>query len=365
MGFGIVSRGSAGPGLELMSVAQAPGGPPADGADRRPSIIDVARVAGVSRQTVSNVLNGRKAYYSDETHARVTAAMEELSYRPSRAAQFMRSQRTMQIGYHLFGEQLEQVNGFTLSFLQALVKAAAREGYHIVVFTHHDDDPLQVFRDLIARRGVDAFIVSESRVDDPRARLLAEKGVPFASFGRLAPGLPQQWVDVDNVAGILELVEYLVAAGHREYAFVGADGGEYWKQERREGFTAGLARHGLRVPDDLVFHGSGSRLRDRIRALLTRADRPSAIVTSSDAVAAVVVNVCNALGLRVGADIAVAGFDGGAIGLLTEPTLTSVRIPVEKVAAELIARCLAEMRAGPTGRPGVLVPTEIVRGGSA
>jgi DNA-binding LacI/PurR family transcriptional regulator len=335
------------------------------GVERRPSIIDVARVAGVSRQTVSNVLNGRKAYFSDETHARVTAAMETLSYRPSRAAQFMRSQRTMQIGYHLFGEQLEEVNGFTLSFLQALVKAAAHVGYHIVVFTHRDDDPLQVFRDLVARRGVDAFILSESRVDDPRARLLAGLGVPFVSFGRLAPDLPQQWVDVDNVAGILALVDYLVAAGHREYAYVGAGGGEYWKRERLDGFRAGLANNGLSVADDAIVHGAGGELRDLVRDLLSREGRPAAIVTSSDAVAAVVVNVCNAVGLRVGVDIAVAGFDGGAIGLLTEPTLTSVRIPVDKIAAELVARCQAELQAGPTGRPGVLVPTEIIRGGSA
>ncbi|MCW6003302.1 LacI family transcriptional regulator [Micromonospora sp. CPCC 205371] len=333
--------------------------------ERRPSIIDVARLAGVSRQTVSNVLNGRKAYFSDDTHARVTAAMEALSYRPSRAAQSMRSRRTMQIGYHMFGEQLEAVNGFTLTFLQALIKAAAHEGYHIVVFTHHEDDPLQVFRDLVARRGVDAFIVSESQVDDPRARLLAGSGVPFASFGRLAPDLPQQWVDVDNVAGIMELVDYLVAAGHREYAYVGAGGGEYWKRERLEGVKLGLAKHGLRLPADAVVHGSDSEIRDKVRDLLSRDRLPTVIVTSSDAVAAVVVNVCNSAGLRVGVDIAVTGFDGGAIGLLTEPPLTSVRIPVEKIAAELIARCQAELRAGPTGGPGVLVPTEIVRGGSA
>ncbi|MEH1127224.1 LacI family DNA-binding transcriptional regulator [Micromonospora sp. CPCC 206061] len=352
-----------------MSEVDLPGSPPVDGAEgrsaRRPSIVDVARLAGVSRQTVSNVLNGRKAYFSHETHARVTAAMETLSYRPSRAAQSMRSRRTMQIGYHMFGEQLEVVKGFTLSFLQALIKAAAHDGYHIVVFTHHDDDPLQVFRDLVARRAVDAFVLSESRVDDPRARLLAGSGVAFASFGRLAPDLPQQWVDVDNAAGMAALVEYLMAAGHREYAYVGADGVEYWKRERLEGFRLGLAKYGLRIPDDAVFHGSGSQLRDKVRELLSRDDRPAAIVTSSDAVAAVVVNVCNSIGLRVGVDIAVTGFDGGAVGLLTEPTLTSVRIPVEKIAAELIARCQAELRTGPTGQPGTLVPTEIVQGGSA
>jgi DNA-binding LacI/PurR family transcriptional regulator len=323
----------------------------------------VARLAGVSRQTVSNVLNGRTAF-SRDTKSRVMAAMEALAYKPSRAAQTMRSRRTRQLGYHMSGEQLEVMRGFTLGFVQALVKAAAREEHHIVVFTHHGDDPGPVFRDLIARRGVDAFILDQSSVDDSRVRLLAAEGIPFACFGRTAPDLPQQWVDVDNVAGMLSLVEHLVAAGHRDFAYVGAHGGEYWKRERLDGLRTGLARHGLGIADGKVFHGTDREIREWVGGIL-RGQRPTAIVTSSDAAAVVVVNSCHAAGLRVGRDIAVTGFDGGAIGLLTEPVLTSVRIPVERIARELVARCLEEISAGPSGRPGLLVPTELTVGGSA
>jgi DNA-binding LacI/PurR family transcriptional regulator len=290
--------------------------------------------------------------------------MAELAYQPSRAAQSMRSRRTRQLGYHMAGEQLEEVRGFTLSFVQALVKAAARADHQIVVFTHHGDDPRPVFRDLIARRGVDGFVLDQSSVDDPRVRLLAGEGIPFACFGRTAPGLPQQWVDVDNVAGMQPLIEHLVAADHREYAYVGAAGGEYWKRERLDGLRLGLARHGLDLPDERVFHGTDGDIRSWVGDLL-RHRPPAVIVSGSDAVAAVVVNSCNAAGLRVGRDIAVTGFDGGAIGLLTEPTLTSVRIPVDRIARELVARCLAEIESGPSGRPGLLVPTELAVGGSA
>lgn len=330
----------------------------------RSSIIDVAALAGVSRQTVSNVLNGRREYFSENTYEKVTAAMRALAYQPNRAAQSLRSRRTMQIGYHMFGEQLDVVNGFTLRFLQALVKAAARDGYHIVVLTHHED-PLEVFREVIARGSVDAFIISESKVDDSRARLLAERGVPFASFGRTAPDLPQAWVDVDNTAGMRELVDYLVRAGHHRFAYLGAEGGEYWKRERLEGFLTGLAAHGIQVPANCIAHGSDEEIREQVRRFASRKNRPSVIVTSSDAVAAAVLNVSHALGLRVGRDIAVTGFDGGAIGLFTEPTLTSVRIPVETIARRLLDRCQQEMVTGGSGQPGVLVPTEIVQGGSA
>jgi DNA-binding LacI/PurR family transcriptional regulator len=81
--------------------------------------------------------------------------------------------------------------------------------------------------------------------------------------------------------------------------------------------------------------------------------------------AATAVNAAKSLGLRPGRDVAVTGFDGGFVQHLTEPMLTSVRIPVEVVAGELIGRCLREVDEGPTGEPGLLVPTEIAVGGTA
>lgn len=332
---------------------------------RRVSIMDVAAVAGVSRQTVSNVLNGRDEYYSEATHAKVTEAMRSLGYQPNRAAQTMRSQRTMQIGYHIFGDQLESVQGFTLHFVQSLVKAAAEADNHVLVFTNHRDDPLRVFKDLVARRTVDAVIISESHVDDDRAKFLADSGMPFACFGRLAPELPQHWVDVDNVAGIRAVADMLVAKGHTRFAYLGAGGDQYWKLERLAGFKAALAAHDLRLPRSAVYRGSDQGIRRQTRRLLTSPTPPSAIVTGSDAVAAVVVNVVHSLGLTVGEDVAVTGFDGGALGLVTEPVLTSARIPVERISRELVTHCLRQVEGTSDEALGLLVPTELVLGGSA
>jgi len=332
--------------------------------ERRVGIIDVAAQAGVSRQTVSNVLNGHRGNVSEATYERVLAAMEQLGYQPNRAAQALRSKRSMQIGYHMFGEQLDSINGFFTQFLQALIRQAADDDYQVVVFTHRDD-PLQTFKELVARHNIDAFVLSESAVDDPRVRLLADSAIPFATMGRLAPDLPQQWVDVDNVAGMLPLVEHLVAKGHRNFAYIGAQGSEYWKTERFQGLVQGLEPHGIRLPDRNVHYGDSTEIRRFARQLLSRADPPDAIVCSSDAVAATVVNLAHSMGRIVGTDVAVTGFDGGAIGLLMEPTLTSVRIPVERIARELIHRCRREIEHGPTGEPGLVVPTEIILGGSA
>jgi DNA-binding LacI/PurR family transcriptional regulator len=331
---------------------------------RRVGIVDVAAHVGVSRQTVSNVLNGRRSNVSSETYDRVLAAMASLGYQPHRAAQNLRSRRSMQIGYHMFGDQLQSVNGFFVQFLQSLVRHAAGDDYQVVVFTHQDD-PLRTFRDLIAQRNIDAFVLTESAVDDPRVRLLADNGIPFACMGRLAPDLPQQWVDVDNVAGMRALVDHLTGRGHRTFAYAGADGGQYWKAERFEGFRLGLAAHGLRVPERNVVHGGDDAIRGFVRRLLTRARTPDVIVCGSDAIAAAVVHLAHAMGRAVGTDLAVTGFDGGAIGSLMEPTLTSVGIPIDRIAHELVRRCRREIDHGPTGDPGLLVPTGIITGATA
>jgi DNA-binding LacI/PurR family transcriptional regulator len=330
----------------------------------RSDINDVARLAGVSRQTVSNVLNNRTGY-SEDTRSRVLRAIEELDYQPHRAARSLRSQRTMQLGYHMPSEQLAAENAFVLGFIQALVRGAAHRGHHVLVFTEQDDE-LEVFRELVAIRGVDGFILSGSRVDDPRARYLHQAGVPFAMFGRTAPGQPQTWVDTDSVAGAASAVDYLVGRGHEAFAYVGYDAKNYWDIERLEGFRKGLADNGIRVAESSIVQVRAlEAVHAGVLRLLGRKRPPTAIVTGSDVLAAVAVNTARSMGLRVGQDVAVTGFDGGFVQHMTEPMLTSVRIPVDRIAAELISRCLREIDDGPTSEPGLVVPTEIAVGGSA
>ncbi|HWD47824.1 MAG TPA: LacI family DNA-binding transcriptional regulator [Actinomycetota bacterium] len=330
----------------------------------RSDINDVARLANVSRQTVSNVLNNRTGY-SEDTRNRVLRAIEELDYQPHRAARSLRSQRTMQLGYHMPGEQLAAENAFVLGFIQALVRAAAHRGHHVLVFTERDDE-LEVFRELVAIRGVDGFILSGSRIDDARARFLHQAGVPFAMFGRTAPALPQTWVDTDGVAATAGVVDYLAERGHEAFAYVGYEAKNYWDVERLEGFRKGLADNGLRVPESAIVQCAAlEAVHAGVLRLLARKRRPTAIVTGSDVLAAVAVNAARSTGLRVGQDLAVTGFDGGFVQQMTEPTLTSVRIPVDRIAAELIGRCLREIDHGPTSEPGLVVPTELAVGGSA
>ena len=330
----------------------------------RSSIVDVARLAGVSKQTVSNVLNGKDGYTA-ETKARVLEVMDRLSYQPRQAARTLRSQKTMQLGYHMRDSQLQTHSGFSLTFLQSLVRSATARGYNLLVFSDPvEGGELESFGRLITAGSVDGFLLADLSTDDLRPRMLAERGVPFAAMGRVPADLPQHWIDIDNVAAVEELVDYLVGAGHRQFGFVGPADHEYWTTEREEGFRAAIARHKLRVNEDFVFNGTRPDVRDFARKLLGRKRRPTAVVASNDAVGADVINAAHSVGLVVGQEIAVTGIGGGPITQVTHPTLTTMRIPVDDVATRLIDLCLRVAQGTAPDDP-VILPTHLWRGGSA
>jgi DNA-binding LacI/PurR family transcriptional regulator len=327
-------------------------------------IVDVARRAGVSAQTVSNVINARKGY-SQATHEKVIAAVKELQYRPNHSARSLRLGRTRQIGFHLSGPQLDVRNPFAISFLQALVQAAEPAGYEVVIFTHVQDDA-DGFRRIVGTQGVvDGFVLCDCEVGDPRARLLAELSIPFVAFGRLGPDLPQVCVDIDNAAAIATMVDHLVSAGHRTFGYLSYPGQEYWTQDRLRGARSRLAHHGFPLSASATHFGTPETIRPGIQALLNRKRRPSAIITGSDSLAATATNIAIAMGLRVGGDVAISGFDGGPLQRMVEPPLTTVRVPIERIANAVMDRFVIEMESGPTDLPGVLIPTELSIGSSA
>ena len=272
--------------------------------------------------------------------------------------------------------QLLPGNYVMQQFLQALAAASARRGHSLLVVVP-DGDPREEMRRLIASRTVDAFLLSDLQPDDPRVVLLAEAAMPFACFGRVGPGLPQHWVDIDNHGAILGAVEHVLARGFGRVAFAGYRTANHWDHERVAGFRAGMARHGVpgeeavvllvdeadeaRAPEDPV---AAHRRVPGGPPGVRRAVRPDAIVTGSDRLAAVVYGVAAELRLRIGRDLGVTGFDGSVAAGLLHPRLTSVAIPVEDIARRVVARALRQLDHGPDGSPGEVVPAALRLGES-
>ncbi|MEV5688177.1 MULTISPECIES: LacI family DNA-binding transcriptional regulator [unclassified Streptomyces] len=334
---------------------------------RQVTIEDVARSAGVSRQTVSNALNAPHRLRAT-TLARVTAAIDELGYQPDQSARSLRTGTRKVIGYPAPADNPADPNPLMSGFLQALVTAADAVGHRILVFR---SDPRQgsgavakSFNGLIAARQVDGFVLSDVVHDDPRVDVLTEAGFPFAAFGRTAPGRPQNWVDIDSTAATAALVGLLLDQGHRRICYINSAASLPWLADRRAGFlrAAAAAPDGafeVSVPDD-----EPAALSHAVRRLLTGPDRPTALVCASDWLALTAYQAVRAAGLTIGGDVAVTGFNDMPLCTLLQPSLTSARLPLAAIARVLVDQLITTVEdpaAAPTS--GLLLPAEpVVRG---
>jgi DNA-binding LacI/PurR family transcriptional regulator len=332
---------------------------------RQVTIQDVARAAAVSRQTVSNVLNG-SGRVGDAARARVLEAVAALGYQPHHGARSLRSRRTRQFAYVMARAQLIPGNYIMQQFLQSLAAACARRSYGMLTVVP-DGDPRDEMRRLIASRSVDGFLLSEMQLDDPRVRLLTEAGMAFACFGRTGPALVQSWVDIDNRGAVAAAVEHVLDQGFGRVAYLGYRTPNFWYAERLAGFRQGLAARGIPADQAEMLLVDDASARRKIRSLLSAGRsgvRPDAVVTSSDRLAGVVYSVASELRLRIGQDLAVTGFDGSAAAALMHPVLTTVTIPVDEIARRVVARALRQLEHGPDQQPGEVVPAELRLGES-
>jgi len=311
------------------------------------TIATVAERAGVSRQTVSNVINTPEVV-RPETRERVREAISSLGYRVNQAARQMRTGRSKLIAVRIEPAR-DGINGSVLDrFLHGLTDAAGLAGYRVMLYTAADDAAeIATYDELLSAYDLDGFVLTSTHHGDPRTSWLAERDVPFVTFGR-PWGAPDthSWVDVDNAAGTAAATRRLLDTGHTRIGFLGWPAGSGVGDARRAGWAAAMAAAGLpteeAAADDGVDSGASAAAR------LTNA---TAVVCASDSLA---LGAMRALPGR-----AVVGFDDTAVARAVG--LTSVSQPL----AEAAGRCmdlLAELLDGraPTTPTQLLLPPSLV-----
>lgn len=337
-----------------------------------PTLATVADRAGVSRQTVSNALNNPELLRPD-TLARVQAVIEELGYKPNRAARQLRTRSS-----HLLGLRVEPAReGMSTAlidrFVHTLVETAARTGHHILLFSGDPDDPLDGYQDLLRATAVDAFIVTDTYAGTPQADLLRGLGAPFVAFGRPwdEGAADHPWVDVDGAAGARAATEHLIARGHHRIAWLGWEESSRIGEDRRAGWEAAVRedaadrRHSWTADEAAAL---AVRLTDNVDDARMAAHQvledPSvtAFACVSDTIGIGVLHALHERGLRPGRDVAVVGFDDSHPARTAWPGLTSVRQPLEGVARELIDLVHQVLAHQPVVRPErMLSPTLVTR----
>lgn len=324
-----------------------------------PTLDTVARLAGVSRQTVSNVLH-RPERVRSTTRERVLAAVTELGYRPSSPARQLAMRRATSIAVPAHRPQPEGVSGLLLdAFLHALAEGGREAGSHIVLYPggHEDDEEVTVLDDLVGTGAVGGVVLTVVHLGDRRAQWLADRRVPFVTFGRPWGGAghpTHDWVDVDGADGCARAVAHLAERGRRRVGFLGWPPGSGAGDDRRRGWADESKRRGVAAPDaDLSCHDAADIAERAVGVLLQGPNPPDALVCASDTLALGAWRAC-----RERRDPpSVVGFD--ATPVTAALGLPSVAQPVTDAAH----RCLELVRtrmAGHTGPPrGVLLPASL------
>ena len=328
------------------------------------TIRDVAERAGVSVATVSRILNGT-VRVNPRLVERVRAAIDELQYRPSRAARSLRANRSTIIGLLISDIR----NPFFTELVRGVEDAAQRNGYSLVL-CNSDENPAkerQYIEVLYAEQVAGAIIVP-TRERQPGLRLLWEHKVPVVAVDRRIQDHHTDVVLVDNVRGASEAVAHLIANGYRRIGLITGPLTTTTGRERRDGYRQALRMAGL--PHDPALERCGSFKEESGRRLtaelLDATPPPEALFLANNLLTMGALEELYVRGLRVPDDIAVVCFDELPWAALSAVSLTTVTQPVYDLGSTAALRLFQRLHSpGACARQEiVLAPTLCIRGSS-
>lgn len=343
-------------------------------AKRRVSSQDVAQRAGVSRTTVSFVLNNTPGKnISEETRQRVLEAASELGYEPNLDARRLAMLRDKAVGLFISHSESMVSDIYIFRLIEGMTQVLNRKRYGLVL------QPVRVeetnYLEIARADELDGVVLVNAHDNDNGVQELLATGFPLVIVGTYnQPDVYQ--VDIDNRAAAAEMVNYLISIGHERIAMIShAPQVFHASRERVGGYRDALAAAGIAPRPDYVVEGdfteaSGRAAMDRLLALTPR---PTAVFAGNDMVAYGAYKACREAGVSIPDDISVAGFDDDYLSRYLQPPLTTMSLPAAglgSIAAGLVAQLVSDAAGEPhvplsLGRQTIL-PTRIaVRGSCA
>jgi len=307
------------------------------------TIKDVARALNISITTVSRALDGYPDV-SAETRELAVRASREMGYTPNRAARQLRRQRAETIGYILPTERPQFADAFYSEFIAGLGDLAAASNFDLLVSAAPPNSSAEksLYERWAQGRKVDGMVVNRTRLQDWRLQYLTDRQIPFVSLERSLLPLEFIGVETDAAQGWLDLLGHLTSQGHSSIAYIGASPELKIEHDRFHGYLSGLESASIALNPGLVLRANltpeGGY--QAARQLLALENAPTAIVCVNDLTAIGAMHAAHEHGLKVGRDIAIAGFDGIADAAHTQPPLTTLDQPVYEIARHLAAMLL-------------------------
>jgi LacI family transcriptional regulator len=328
------------------------------------TIRDIAKKLNLSIAAVSRAMDGYPDI-SEETRQRVLKVARQMGYVPNRAARQLRRQKADAIGYILPSETPRFADPFFSEFLSGLGDETALHPFDLLISIAPPGAEAEqtIYRNWTQSRKVDGFILDRLHLHDWRVRFLAEQAIPFVGLEHSLDGIDYPRVEVDNASSMAGLVAHLVARSFQRIAFIGGPEQLIIQNERLKGYRQGLVdMHltfdpGLVVTSDLT-GTSGYQATKHLRSI---PDPPDAIMCINDETAFGALHALRDLGVRIGTDVAVTGFDGVAASAHSDPPLTTLDIPVHEIAHKLVDLLAAELKHQPAPERRIVYTPRLIK----
>jgi LacI family transcriptional regulator len=323
----------------------------------------VAKLAGVSRSTVSRVVNDHPSVRA-EVREQVWRVIHETGYQPYAAARSLVTRRTHILGV-VIPEPITKLfaDPFFPILLYGITETCNAQHYYLMLSLFHgpaeQDDQ---YRRIVGNGHLDGVIIASTHMDDSLPPRLLQDDVPFAVVGRY-PDARVHGIDVDNIGGSRQAVEHLIRLGHTAIALISGPLTMTSGADRLAGYQQALAARGIALDQDLIVEGDYTE--DSGYAAVKRLLRTpaTAIFAASDIMAIGALKALHEAGRQVPQDMALVGFDDVPLASSVQPALTTVRQPIRQLGSA-VAALLLELLAHPPERCAPahtsVLPTELV-----
>jgi LacI family transcriptional regulator len=297
---------------------------------------DIARISGVSRSTVSRVINV-DPNVGERTRKKVQEVIQNLNFQPNMAARGLAAGSSKVIGLVIpVGISSIFSDPYFPLVVQGVSSACNHLGYSIMLWLAEPHYERKTISQIIYNGLIDGVIVLAMLLDDPLIDRLSENNRPFITIGRHPTNEKVSYVDVDNRSGANQGVSYAVRAGHRRVALIGGPRNTISGLDRYQGYLDALREYGLPIIPELIIDGdysdaSGYQAMKRLLPL-----HPDAVFAASDAMALGAIRAIQEAGLSVPEDIAIVGFDDIPPAATSKPALTTIRQPIQQTGKILL-----------------------------
>jgi LacI family transcriptional regulator len=303
----------------------------------------IAKLSGVSRSTVSRVINNSPSV-RPEVRERVLQVLRETNFQPNLAARGLAAGST-----HILGLVVPQgvsqifIDPYFPLLIQGVSSACNARDYTLMLWLEQPEYERRMVRQILHSGMIDGVIITSSHLKDPLVDTLIQRNFPFIVVGRVPDELPANYVDINNVYSARQAVEHMLMLGRRRIFTIAGPQTMYSASDRLDGYRQAMESAGITPSDEWIEEGDYTQDGGYTAMQQLLAHQPDGVFAASDAMALGASRAIQDAGMQVGFDIALVGFDDVPLAAHMNPGLTTIRQPIEllgQTAVELLVRSL-------------------------